>query len=535
MEKEALFKVIKKAQKGDCSAQEALYKDSAKSVYYLALKILNNSDDAEDITQDVFITVLEKIAKFRQPEAYYKWLNRITANKCMDLLRKKNKSSVDEFSEEIMLEQPDENTSLIPEQYADDMETRHIILEIIEALPEPQKICVMYRYYSQLSVEEISEVIGVNEHTVRSRLALARKKIKSAILEKEEKDDIKLHAIPIMPILFKSFEEFSMPEGISENIWESVCSKLSAYGGGLAASSKAAGTAKGITAEAAKKAFAVKIAAISGAVLAAGGAVAAAVLIISSNSQSVLPAGGTQAVTQNSAGGTQVITQSGISDRGESEDSINNNDNEISSINEIQISGERDIAEALSHFYGTYRFDGDKNEIVIDENGVSYGGQYMSILRVTLDDYVKFNDSNAMFVMHSDMITANFMHESDVSYLDQYYLVGGKPASVQTETSDSAETNSETETSSFSGVFVHPQEASLTVNDGGSFVYAYNEASYTGTFPKTISESPFMITLTAEDGTELECKISYRPDYTAISTDFTDENGNHISHDLAKE
>jgi len=59
MDIQGLARIIKGAQKGDSQARQALYLESSKSVYFLALKILKNKEDAEDITQDVFVTVYE--------------------------------------------------------------------------------------------------------------------------------------------------------------------------------------------------------------------------------------------------------------------------------------------------------------------------------------------------------------------------------------------------------------------------------------------------------------------------------------------
>lgn len=109
---------------------------------------------------------------------------------------------------------------------------------------------------------------------------------------------------------------------------------------------------------------------------------------------------------------------------------------------EIEITETQDFAALLAPFYGTYRFDGnnnqakDPNEIVIDENGVSYGGESLSILRVTMDNYVKFNDSDVMFIMNSDSISANFLHPEDQSVLEDYPVVIRSAQGVSPSNSD---------------------------------------------------------------------------------------------------
>jgi len=229
MDIQGLAKIIKAAQKGDSQARQALYLESSKSVYFLAFKILKNKEDAEDITQDVFVTVFEKLAELKQPAAYINWVNQITSNKCLNYLKKKKPMLVDEQD---LLDIMDEDGSVdntTPEMLYDNEETRRIIMEIIDKLPETQRVSVMLRYYSQLSIEEIAVATDTNEYTVKNRLATARKKIRSAILEKEEKDGIRLHVlIPIMPVLMKAFDEYEMPDGLQARMWENISTSLMA-------------------------------------------------------------------------------------------------------------------------------------------------------------------------------------------------------------------------------------------------------------------------------------------------------------------
>ncbi len=223
METKNLVGIVRRAQSGDQSARQELYLDSSKSVYFLALKILKNPDDAKDIMQDVFITVFDKLPGLKRPAAYYKWLNQITANKCISFMRKKKFVLSEKQDGLEALDSKGEGGIKTPEMLCDEKETRQLIMDIIDALPDAQRICVMYRYFSQLTIKEIAAMTETNEHTIKSRLALARKKIREAILEKEEKEGIRLHAlVPIMPVLIKSFEDFQMPESMTARGWEQI-------------------------------------------------------------------------------------------------------------------------------------------------------------------------------------------------------------------------------------------------------------------------------------------------------------------------
>ena len=240
MEIKNLVKIVQMAQNGEKNAQQILYLNSSKSVYFLALKILKSPDDAEDIMQDIFITIFDKLPTLKQPAAYYKWINQIAANKCMNFLRKKKPIL---YKDQDILDalESDEDVSA-PEKLYDNEETRRLIRDIIDTLPDAQRICVLYRYFSQLSIKEIASITKTNKHTVKSRLALARQKICAAILEKEKNEGIRLHAIiPITPVLMKSLEDFRMPEGLTERIWKKITEGVGNAVGNTATTSEEAG------------------------------------------------------------------------------------------------------------------------------------------------------------------------------------------------------------------------------------------------------------------------------------------------------
>lgn len=232
MESAKLIETVNRAQAGDEGALQDLYLDIHKNVYYLALRTLGSPEDAEDITQDVFIAMRDKIAELREPAAFYRWINRVTANKCMNLLHKRNRlTSIDD--EESIAEPEEDDPLRLPDKAFDDAETRKLIVQVIDNLPDSQRVCIYFYYYQQLTIAQISEELGVNENTVKSRLALARAKIKSELERKEREEGIKLYAVPLAltPILRKTLEEFVMPEGVTERIWENVTKAASGVSG----------------------------------------------------------------------------------------------------------------------------------------------------------------------------------------------------------------------------------------------------------------------------------------------------------------
>src|SRR6201992_2836052 len=92
---------IRLAQQGDAAAFERLYRMHNRRVYSLCLRMLNNTAEAEDLTQEAFLQLFRKIATFRGESAFSTWLHRLSVNVVLMKLRKKSgtESSLDEMTE----------------------------------------------------------------------------------------------------------------------------------------------------------------------------------------------------------------------------------------------------------------------------------------------------------------------------------------------------------------------------------------------------------------------------------------------------
>ena len=217
--KEEILEVIKTFQTSTNKLEkekafETIYKEFSKAAYFLALKIMKDPQIAEDITQDVFVKVFQKIDDLKEPQAFPAWFKRITVNQCTYILKKNNKLPIADDEENSQLEFVEETDDrLLPEKSLDNSETARLITEIVDKLPTPQRVCVYYYYYEQLSVADIAETLTVSENTIKTRLSLAREKIRKGLKKLEEKDGIKLYSIApiIIPALLKTMSETQVP------------------------------------------------------------------------------------------------------------------------------------------------------------------------------------------------------------------------------------------------------------------------------------------------------------------------------------
>ncbi len=200
MEKDDIKKLVLQAAQGNKVAFGALYEVTGRTVYFSCLKLLGDPQLAEDITQETYLTALQKLGTLAQPENFPAWVNRIGINLCKMHFR--NNAAPEDNSEEIIEEIPDEG--LIPEEYVSNDAKRKIIMDIIDTvLTEEQRRSVILYYFDMLTVPEIAEVMNCTTGTVTSRLSAARKKIKEAVLIYEENNNDRLHAAVPVFILSK--------------------------------------------------------------------------------------------------------------------------------------------------------------------------------------------------------------------------------------------------------------------------------------------------------------------------------------------
>lgn len=186
---------------GDKTAFDALYGATSRAVYFTCLSLVHNETDAEDITQEVYITAFEKLAALNDPEKFPAWINRIAVNRCKDFLAKKTahpEQSID--SEGAFGELIDEN--ILPEEYVENKEKRRLIMDIMRSgLSDAQYQTVILFYFNDMSIAEIAEVMDCPEGTVKYRLNTARARIKQGVLDYEHRTDDTVYSFAGAPFL----------------------------------------------------------------------------------------------------------------------------------------------------------------------------------------------------------------------------------------------------------------------------------------------------------------------------------------------
>jgi RNA polymerase sigma-70 factor (ECF subfamily) len=176
------WNLIERLKKGDEAAFKEIVESSQGLVYNTALGIVQNPEDAEDVTQEVFVQLYESIKSFKGESKLSTWLYRITVSKAMDHLRKKKRKkrfayvqSLFGANEELVLDPPD---FVHPGVSLDNKEKAKELFKAIDQLPAKQKIAFTLNRIEGLSYQEISEIMKLTVASVESLLHRARKNLR---------------------------------------------------------------------------------------------------------------------------------------------------------------------------------------------------------------------------------------------------------------------------------------------------------------------------------------------------------------------
>ncbi len=187
MTRQEEHEIIQQVLAGDTNAYEALVKEYEKSVYNLALRMMNgNAEDAADMAQEAFIKAYNSLSGFRGDSKFSVWLYRIVSNVCLDQLRRQSRrpatslSVENEEGEEAQLDIPDE--SMGPEAQLERKLTRESVQRGLQELTEDARQILLLREIQGLSYEEIADALAVEVGTVKSRIFRARKKLCAFLL-----------------------------------------------------------------------------------------------------------------------------------------------------------------------------------------------------------------------------------------------------------------------------------------------------------------------------------------------------------------
>ena len=192
---------------GDQNAFTKLVQKYQKPIHALAWRKIGDFHIAEEITQDIFLKVYQKLPTLKDPNRFAGWLYRIAARQCQAWLRKKRMQT--QSLEDTDTEQIEKMTysQYVAEERAKAAAEaqRDIVHKLLARLQENERTAITLHYFGEMTCEEISRFLGVSPSTVKSRLRRARLRLKKA-----------------EPMIREALEGFQIKASLTENIMKEI-------------------------------------------------------------------------------------------------------------------------------------------------------------------------------------------------------------------------------------------------------------------------------------------------------------------------
>lgn len=242
--------LVLKAKSGDQQAMEQLYEMTYSGVYCTIRVMVKDEQETLDLLQDSYIKAFKHLNQFEGTEKFLPWIQQIARNTAKDWLKKKHpaffadlrsekKTEWESPAEEQIMDVNDGNW---PEKVLDREETARLIREILDGLPEDQRVVIEMFYYEKLSVKQIALALGLSESAVKSRLFYGRRKIETKVLALEKKGTrlYGLAPIPFLLWLLRCQEDGNVLP--NRDLLRQILTKTTAGADAAAARTAAAGT-----------------------------------------------------------------------------------------------------------------------------------------------------------------------------------------------------------------------------------------------------------------------------------------------------
>ena len=180
--------LVLKAQQGDVHAFDVLVERYHGKIYGLTYNMTSNREDAEDLTQEVFVKAFQALPRFKGKSSFYTWLYRIAVNKTINYRKKRNRKralSLDQFDQEIKTDEVyhDLTSKGSPLRNLSLTELQKKMNEALQSLSEKHRTVVVLHDMQGIPHEEIAKMVGASVGTIRSRLFYARRQMQAELSE----------------------------------------------------------------------------------------------------------------------------------------------------------------------------------------------------------------------------------------------------------------------------------------------------------------------------------------------------------------
>jgi len=168
--------LVRECLEGDDQAFEMLLERYERNVFNGALRMVNNRDDASDITQSVFLKVYENLGRFDARYKFFSWIYRITVNESINFLRRRK--SVDPVDDDLP------SKHLGPLESLRGAELCQAVQDALMSLKPDYRAVIILRHFHECTYRDMSEILEIREETVKSRLFSGRRMLRDLVIRK---------------------------------------------------------------------------------------------------------------------------------------------------------------------------------------------------------------------------------------------------------------------------------------------------------------------------------------------------------------
>lgn len=180
--------IINQIIEGNTQAFAVLVDHYKDLVFTLAIRMLKNREEAEEVSQDTFIKIYKALPKFKGESKLSTWIYKVAYNTCLDQIKKNNRRydevAIDSFSEN-QIKTLDNALDALEEK-----EQQKTIQECLQQLASKDSFLLTLFYFEELSLEEISKVVNMEANTVKVNIHRARKRLGNILKQKLEPETI---------------------------------------------------------------------------------------------------------------------------------------------------------------------------------------------------------------------------------------------------------------------------------------------------------------------------------------------------------
>lgn len=169
--------ILNAVAQNDQNAFRQLYELYSEKVYNTAISYMQNERDAEEVTQDVFVSIFRNASKFKGNSSVSTWIYRISVNTSINYLRKRKKYRVFQFGDSSKDEADFEHPGVLMEN----KENAKALFKVIQTLPESQKTAFILSFVEDLPRKKVAEIMETSLKSVESLLQRAKKNLRKAL------------------------------------------------------------------------------------------------------------------------------------------------------------------------------------------------------------------------------------------------------------------------------------------------------------------------------------------------------------------